>query len=119
MPTTLWRGAGFLSPPLSGDPPLLIVTVGAARCLGRGPDRQLNGVDEHLMDIPGTEGWRYGSFRTHDAGDRRTVTLVHESGFETTVELPDFVSQGEEVGDVARIVIAAWERQEAMKGVGG
>jgi len=35
------------------------------------------------------------------------------------VELPDFVSQGEEVGDVARIVIAAWERQEALKGVGG
>ena len=64
-------------------------------------------------------GLALGSFRTHDAGDRRTVTLVHESGFETTVELPDFVSQGEEVGDVARIVIAAWERQEAMKGVGG
>ena len=68
---------------------------------------------------PRDEGWRYGSFRTNDDGDRRTVTLVHESGFETTVELPDFVSQGEEVGDVARIVIAAWERQEAMKGVGG
>ena len=69
--------------------------------------------------FPGRRAGATGTFRTHDAGDRRTVTLVHESGFETTVELPDFVSQGEEVGDVARIVIAAWERQEAMKGVGG
>ena len=56
---------------------------------------------------------------TETVDDRRTITLVHESGFQTTVELPDFVSQGEEVGDVARIVIAAWERQEALKGVGG
>ena len=80
---------------------------------------RLLGVDEHVTDIPGTDGWRYGPFRTNDAGDRRTITLVHESGFETTVELPDFVSQGEEVGEIARIVIAAWERQEALKGVGG
>jgi hypothetical protein len=76
-------------------------------------------VEDNVTDIPGTEGWRYGPFRTNDDGDRRTITLVHESGFQTTVELPDFVSQGEEVGDVARIVIAAWERQEALKGVGG
>jgi hypothetical protein len=75
-------------------------------------------MDEHTTDIPGTEGWRYGPFRTNDAGDRRTVPLIHESGFETSVELPDFVSQGDEIGDVARIVIAAWERQEAQKGLG-
>jgi hypothetical protein len=74
--------------------------------------------DEHATDIPNTEGWRYGPFRTNEDGDRRTVTLVHESGFETTVELPDFVSQGDEIGDVARIVIASWERQEAQKGLG-
>ena len=75
--------------------------------------------DEHATDIPNTDGWRYGEFRTSENGDRRTVTLVHDSGFETTVELPDFVSQGDEIGDVARIVIAAWERQEALKGLGG
>jgi hypothetical protein len=75
--------------------------------------------DEHAPDIPHTDGWRYGMFSTSADGDRRTVTLVHDSGFETTVELPDFVSQGDEIGDVARIVIAAWERQEALKGLGG
>jgi hypothetical protein len=75
-------------------------------------------MDEHTTDIPGTEGWRYGPFRTNDAGDRRTVPLIHRSGFETTVELPDFLSQGDEIGDVARIVVAAWERQEAQKGLG-
>ena len=72
------------------------------------------------MDIPGTEGWRYGSFPAHDAGrPAHRHARARERIRETTVELPDFVSQGEEVGDVARIVIAAWERQEAMKGVGG
>jgi hypothetical protein len=32
---------------------------------------------------------------------------------------PDFVNQGAEIGDLARVVAAAWERQEALKGSGG
>ena len=60
------------------------------------PGNWIRTKDEHATDVPGTDGWRYGPIRTNDDGDRRTVTLVHEGGFETTVELPDFVSQGDE-----------------------
>jgi hypothetical protein len=69
------------------------------------------------IEIPGAAGWRYQSIALD--GDRRSVAMLHESGFRSTFEVPDFVSQGEELGEIARIVAAAWERQQAMKGVGG
>lgn len=69
------------------------------------------------IEIPGAAGWRYEGIAQD--GDRRSVALLHESGFRTAFEVPDFVLQGEEIGGIARIVAAAWERQEALKGVGG
>lgn len=69
------------------------------------------------IEIPGAPGWRYEAIGR--AGDQRSVTLVHEGGFQTSFQVPDFVRQGEEIGQIARIVAAAWDRQEALKGVGG
>jgi hypothetical protein len=73
--------------------------------------------EKGTIEIPGAAGWRYEGIS--QVGDRRSVALLHESGFRTAFEVPDFVVQGEELGEVARIVAAAWERQEALKGVGG
>jgi hypothetical protein len=69
------------------------------------------------VEIPGAPGWRYQGI--DQEGDRRVIGLLHESGFRTSFEVPDFVRQGEEIGQIARIVAGAWERQEALKGVGG
>jgi hypothetical protein len=73
--------------------------------------------DAGTIEIPGAAGWRYDGIAQD--GDRRSVGMVHKSGFRTSFEVPDFVRQGEEIGEIARIVAAAWERQEALKGVGG
>lgn len=70
-------------------------------------------------EVPDTSRWRYGPFTHDDAGKHRTITLIHESGFETSFDVPDFVSQGQEIGDLARIIAGAWDRQEALKGLGG
>lgn len=69
------------------------------------------------IEIPDAPGWRYAGIA--QSGDQRSVALLHESGFQTSFQVPDFVSQGQEIGDIARIVAAAWTRQEALKGVGG
>jgi hypothetical protein len=64
-------------------------------------------------------GWSYGPFDSIDAGRQRSITLIHQSGVRTSFQIPEFVSQGEEIGEIARMVIGAWERKEALKGVGG
>lgn len=69
------------------------------------------------IEIPGAPAWRYEAI--DQDGDTRSVALVHESGFRTSFMVPDFVRQGQEIGQIARIVAAAWDRQEALKGVGG
>lgn len=69
-------------------------------------------------EVPGTSGWAYGPFEHDEDDGGRTVTLVHSSGYETSFTVPEFVSQGEDIGDVARVVIRAWERREATKGLG-
>jgi hypothetical protein len=68
------------------------------------------------IEIPGAPTWRYEGIEQN--GDRRSVALVHESGFRTSFQVPDFVRQGEEIREIARIVAAAWDRQERLKGVG-
>jgi hypothetical protein len=69
--------------------------------------------------VPGADTWTYGAFSHDDAGKTRTITLIHQSGFEARFRVPDFVNQGAEIGDLARLITAAWERQEALKGSGG
>ena len=69
------------------------------------------------IEIPDAPGWRYEGIVQN--GDQRSVALLHESGFHTSFRVPDFVRQGQEIGEIARIVAAAWTRQEALKGVGG
>jgi hypothetical protein len=68
---------------------------------------------------PGMLGWTYGPFDSIDDGNQRLIALIHQTGYRTSFQIPEFVSQGEEIGQIARIVIGAWERREALKGVGG
>ena len=45
--------------------------------------------------------------------------MREEDDEETTFTLPDFVQQGDELGEIALLVIRARERWRELKGVGG
>jgi hypothetical protein len=78
-----------------------------------------NPVDEHSrVPVAGTEGWFYLPFeRDDESGDHR-ITLVRQDGVEVQITLPSFVEQGDELAQIALLVIAARERWRDLKGLG-
>jgi hypothetical protein len=76
--------------------------------------------DEGRVPVAGADGWCYLPFRRDEASGERRITLVRvEDGEETTFTLPAFVEQGDELGEIALLVIRARERWRELKGVGG
>jgi hypothetical protein len=84
-------------------------------------NREASPVDDQgRVAVAGADGWYYAPDRGDEAGDERRITLVHdEEGEETTFTVPSFVAQGDELGEIALLVIRAHERWRALKGVGG
>ena len=72
--------------------------------------------DEHLQ-VPGAEGWRYRPLARNDDGSH-AVTLVSDDGEEIAFVVPSFVERGEELGEIARIVLRAHERWRRLEGLG-
>ena len=59
-------------------------------------------------------------FEHDDATGLHRITLVREEdGEEVVFTMPDFVEQGDELGEIALLVIRARERWRELKGVGG
>jgi hypothetical protein len=56
--------------------------------------------------VPDAPGWRYVSVL--DGPDEAIATFT----------VPAFLSRGDELGEVARIVIRAWERMDRASGLG-
>jgi hypothetical protein len=76
--------------------------------------------DEGRVPVAGADGWHYLPFRRDEATGEHRITLVREEdGEETSFTLPSFVEQGDELGEIALLVIRARQRWRKLKGVGG
>jgi len=83
--------------------------------------REASPIDAHgHVPVQGADGWRYAPFEHDDARSLHRITLVREDdGEEVSFTMPDFVEQGDELGEIALLVIRARERWRELKGVGG
>jgi hypothetical protein len=69
------------------------------------------------ITVPDAPGWRYRSIEP-DGEDSLAVTVEGADGTRVTFSVPTFVSRGDELGEVARIVIRARERMDSAAGLG-
>ena len=76
--------------------------------------------DEGRVAVDGADGWLYLPFK-HDerTGEHEITLLREEDGEEVRFTMPAFVEQGDELGEIALLVIRARERWRELKGVGG
>jgi hypothetical protein len=76
--------------------------------------------DEGRVPVAGADGWYYLPFRRdEDSGEHRITLEREEDGEQTSFTLPSFVEQGDELAEIALLVIRARERWRELKGVGG
>ena len=76
--------------------------------------------DEGRVAVAGVDGWHYLRFRQDERTGEHEITLVRdEDGEEVRFTLPGFVEQGDELGEIALLVIRARQRWRELKGVGG
>jgi hypothetical protein len=75
--------------------------------------------DEGRVPVAGADGWRYEPFERDEATGEHRITLVREEdGEEVRFTMPSFVERGDELGEIALLVIRARERWRELKGVG-
>jgi hypothetical protein len=68
-----------------------------------------------ISDAP---GWRYLPFR--DDGDHVTIVLERDAdGCRLELSLPSIVQRGNELAEIAKLVITAQERADHAKTMGG
>lgn len=67
--------------------------------------------------MPGAPEWKYASIRGDD-GDALAVALEGPDDARVAFTVPDFLGRGDEIGEVARVVIRAWERTQRAAGLG-
>jgi hypothetical protein len=72
-----------------------------------------------VSPVPGADGWEFGAFARDTERHRVRIPLVRAAdGRCVELALPGVVSDAEDIAAVARIVIAAVERSEALEGLG-
>ena len=82
-----------------------------------GPDTPLG--EGGRIPVEGTTGWFFEPIEPGEGGDEgRRVTLVREDGTRAEMVLPGFVQRGDELSEIARLVIRARERWRDLKGLG-
>jgi hypothetical protein len=74
--------------------------------------------DEAASQIPGLGGWSYGAFRQDLETESITVPLVRKDGESVEFTAPMFVEHPDDLRRIARVVIAAFEKWEAVQGLG-
>ncbi len=73
--------------------------------------------DQGRVGVPGAPEWTYASIRG-DGGDALAVELEGPDDAKVAFSVPDFLGRGDEIGEVARVVIRAWERTQRAAGLG-
>jgi hypothetical protein len=69
--------------------------------------------------VDGAPGWFFEPIEPGQGGEEgRRVSLVREDGARAEMVLPGFVEQGDELSEIARLVIRARERWSKLKGLG-
>jgi hypothetical protein len=74
--------------------------------------------DQRRVPVAGADGWYYLPFEQLEDSRAHLIRLVRDDGVEVEMTLPAFVEQGDELGEIALIVIRARERWRDLKGVG-
>jgi hypothetical protein len=69
-------------------------------------------------EIPGVERWSYGAFGQDHESETITVPLVRDDGGSAEFTVPKFVEDPEDLRAIAKIVIEAFEKWEAVQGLG-
>jgi hypothetical protein len=73
--------------------------------------------DEGRVGVPGAPEWTYASIRG-DGDENLAVALEGPEEARLTFTVPNFLARGDEIGEVARAVIRAWERTQRAAGLG-
>ena len=74
---------------------------------------------EGRVAVAGVDGWRYLPFRLDErTGEHEIILVREEDGEQVRFTMPAFVEQGDELGEIALLVIRARERWRELKGVG-
>jgi hypothetical protein len=73
--------------------------------------------EEGRVGVPGAPEWAYASIGG-DGGDTLAVELAGPEDARVAFTVPDFLGRGDEIGEVARVVIRAWERTQRAAGLG-
>jgi hypothetical protein len=83
--------------------------------------REASPIDgQGRVPVHDADGWFYEPFEHDEAHNLHRITLVREEdGEEVVFTMPDFVEQGDELGEIALLVIRARSRWRELKGVGG
>lgn len=69
--------------------------------------------------VPDADGWSYRPFERDDETNEHHITLVRDEDGETVeLTLPSFVERGDELNEIARLVIQARQRWRDLKGLG-
>jgi hypothetical protein len=95
--------------------------AGTTACVEHRPEQPVaddSPYDDHgRVDVPDAPGWQYLSIHGHpDAA--LEVELAGPDGVCVAFTVPNFLNRGDELGEVARIVIRSWERKERAAGLG-
>jgi hypothetical protein len=75
-----------------------------------GPD------DRGRVPLQGMDGWSFLPFE--EQGDQRRITLERDDGVKAAMTLPEFVTRGDELSEIARLVARARDRWDELKGLG-
>jgi hypothetical protein len=73
--------------------------------------------DEGRIEVPDAPGWRYLPIAP-TGDDALAVTVTGPDNVRVSFTVPGFLSRGDELGEVTRIVIRAWERMDRASGLG-
>jgi hypothetical protein len=68
--------------------------------------------------VPGAEGWALLPLQRDDATREHHITLERNDGERVEMTLPSFIERGDELHEIALIVIRARERWRDLKGLG-
>jgi hypothetical protein len=73
---------------------------------------------EEISPVPGVERWSYGAFTQDHESETTTVPLVRDDEESAQFTVPKFVEDPEDLRAIAKVVIEAFEKWEAVQGLG-
>lgn len=73
--------------------------------------------EQSRVPVAGAEGWFYLPFEHLEDSDEHRITLVRNE-HQIAMTLPLFIDKGDELGEIALLVIRAHERWREEKGLG-